>query len=108
MNKKMNSISSNHPFQILPWQTEKSLNSGAYVFLVPEAVNKVMVSQFVKSTFGVAAKKVTMARTHRKIYRRGRSITERPGKKKAYVILPKGKSIDLSALAGKPASNDNA
>lgn len=68
---------------------------GAYTFEVPVSSNKVEVKKAVAALYGVTPRKVTMVITGGKTVRYGRTVGKRAMKKKAIVMLPEGKTIDI-------------
>lgn len=68
---------------------------GAYTFDVPVASNKIEIKKAIIDLYGVTPEKVTIVITGGKTVRYGRTVGKRAMKKKAVVILPKGKTIDI-------------
>ena len=88
---------------LTPVVTEKSMLvqalSNTVVFRVDKSVTKKMVAQAVEKKYNVVPKDVRLAVQKPKIRRRGRTVGKTKVWKKAYVTLPEGKSIDVSALS---------
>lgn len=78
--------------------TEKAARLGAqqtYTFVVHPDSNKHQISQAIKARYGVVPTKIsTTTRASRKGTKRGRPAVIR-GEKKAYVVLPKGSTIEF-------------
>lgn len=93
-------------------QTEKSAmigQGGAYVFAVPQSANKIQVAKTVESVFGVKPAKVNMVSLPGKIVSRAGISGRRAMRKKAYVMLPAGKTLDLKKIEGvKPSDEETA
>jgi ribosomal protein L23 len=79
--------------------TEKAARLGSertYTFVVHKDANKHQIAAAIKARYGVDAEKITTTtRATRQGKKRGRPATIR-GEKKAYVIVPAGKSIDIA------------
>jgi len=78
--------------------TEKSNTLRAknqVVFEVLRTANKVQIKEAVQKLFTVKVMGVNTARVHGKFRRHGKSITQRPDWKKAFVTLKEGDAIEL-------------
>lgn len=83
---------------IKPLVTEKAANLGAqnkYVFAVAETANKIEVAEAVAMVYGIKPLSVNIVRVKGKQVRYGRIRGERKDWKKAIVMLPAGKTINI-------------
>lgn len=82
-----------------PLITEKSsLQKDAgqvVVFEVARDANKVEIKQAVEKAFDVKVKNVNTVLIAGKVKRRGQVVGKRPNRKKAYITLEEGSSIDF-------------
>ncbi len=82
-----------------PHVTEKatlSAEGGAYVFVVAPSATKASIRAHVKRLYDVVPTRVNIANLpSKRTLARGRR-GRKPGMKKAYVYLPKGKTIELA------------
>lgn len=81
-----------------PLVTEKNAvlaSHNAYAFAVRNTANKIEVSQAVRSMYGVVPTRVNMINVRGKVVRRGKTVGKRKSWKKAIVVLPKGKTINI-------------
>jgi large subunit ribosomal protein L23 len=89
-----------HPAQIIigPRITEKAgmtAEQGVYVFDVSKRANTTEVAKAIKALYGVAPAKVRMAKVpSKRVIVRGKGGVKSGGKK-AYVYMPKGKTIEI-------------
>jgi len=82
---------------IEPLITEKSLSSdGVYAFRVRPEVSKGQIMASVKSRYNVTPRMIRTLIVRPKARRRGATTGTTSTWKKAYVTLPKGKTIDLT------------
>jgi large subunit ribosomal protein L23 len=89
-----------HSYRVLikPLITEKSSNlsaKGAYCFEVAISTNKIEVAKAIEEVYGVKPEKVNVINIEGKRKTRGRVKGKRKDWKKAFVFLPKGKTIDV-------------
>lgn len=92
----LNVIPITFPFMLLrPIITEKTSKQGEgqYVFHVLRNGNKIEIQKEVKRLFKVDVEKVRIINTPSKKRRLGRFNGEKPGVKKAIVVLKKGQKI---------------
>jgi large subunit ribosomal protein L23 len=83
-----------------PIATEKvaKLSEGNVVaFKVAKDANRIAVRQAVRDLYGIMPLSVNVVRVHGKIVRFGGRESRQSDWKKAYVILPKGQTIDIFA-----------
>lgn len=83
-----------------PLITEKATilaETGTYVFFVDTSANKIEIKQAIRAVYGVTPKAIRIANQQGKVVRFGRYKGQRMDRKKAYVTLKKGDSIDYSA-----------
>lgn len=82
-----------------PLITEKSSlqkESGqVVVFEVARDANKIEIKQAIESAFDVKVKNVNTVLVAGKVKRRGLVVGKRPNRKKAYITLEEGSSIDF-------------
>jgi large subunit ribosomal protein L23 len=81
-----------------PLITEKAANLGAenkYVFAVATGANKIEIAQAVTEVYGIKPVSVNIVKVKGKKVRYGRIQGERRNWKKAIVMLPAGKSINI-------------
>ncbi|GBE29142.1 MAG TPA: 50S ribosomal protein L23 [Bacteroidetes bacterium] len=82
-----------------PLQTEKAVllieKSNTYVFEIPPDANKIEIRRAVEKLFEVTVKDVRTVKLPGKKKRLGRYEGYRAGKKKAYVTLAEGQSLEL-------------
>ncbi len=80
-----------------PHVTEKTAAAAAYrtyVFAVAGYANKYQVKKAVEGKYGVRVTGVRIVNIAGKEVRRGAQIGHRPGRKKAYVLIAEGQSIE--------------
>ena len=83
-----------------PLITEKATvlaERGTYVFFVDTSANKIEIKKAVHAVYGVTPVNVRVSNQQGKVVRFGRYTGKRIDRKKAYVTLKKGDSIDYSA-----------
>lgn len=83
---------------VRPLVTEKSAilaSKNAYVFAVAKTANKIEVAKAVHSLYGVKPESVNVQNVRGKYVRRGKIDGYRKAWKKAIVILPKGKTLNI-------------
>ncbi len=83
---------------IRPLITEKAANLGSenkYVFEVAEDANKIEIAKAVDEVYGVKPISINIIRVKGKSVRHGRKTGKRKDWKKAIVMLPEGKSINI-------------
>ncbi|MCU0679217.1 MAG: 50S ribosomal protein L23 [Planctomycetes bacterium] len=83
---------------IKPLVTEKAANLGAenkYVFAVAPSANKIEITKAVTQVYGIKPISVNIVRVKGKKVRYGRIRGERKDWKKAIIMLPAGKSINI-------------
>ncbi len=73
----------------------------------PEA-NKPLIAQALKELFNVTAEKIRVAVSKGKFKRSGRHVFQGKTRKKAYVTLKEGQSIDIMNLAAHNAGGESA
>lgn len=81
-----------------PHRSEKATaleKEGTYVFRVRRGVSKSQVRRAVEKMFAVKVEDVRVANLPSKRRRRGRTLGQRPGLRKALVTLRKGDRIEL-------------
>ena len=82
-----------------PLLTERSMSrleeSNTYVFRVHMKANKVQIRNAVETLFDVKVLSVNTAKVPGKKRRRGRSVTQMPDWRKAFVKLAEGDAIEL-------------
>lgn len=91
-------ISKLHSILIRPLITEKATNLGQknqYVFEISNKANKIQVAQAIEARYGVKPTKVNVLNISGKIVRHGRNTGKTKDWKKAIVILPEGKNIQI-------------
>ena len=86
---------------LAPWLSEKALiatEKGVYAFQVPARVTKQDVALAVKKAYGVTPRKVTMVNlpTKKVSLRTRRGFGTRSVRRKAYVFLKKGDTIEFA------------
>lgn len=84
-----------------PWFSEKSLimtEKGVYAFAVPERATKADIAGAIKEVYKVSPKKIRIVNLpgKRKAMRTKRGIGQRAERRKAYVYLNAGESIQFS------------
>ncbi len=90
-----------HDIVRAPWFSEKSLiitEKGVYTFAVPMTATKADIAGAIKEIYKVAPRKVRIVNTpgKRKAMRTKRGIGQRAARRKAYVYLNAGDSIQFS------------
>lgn len=83
---------------VRPLVTEKSAilaSKNAYVFAVAKSANKIEVAKAIRSLYGVTPEAVNVQNVRGKYVRRGKIDGYRKAWKKAIVILPAGKTINI-------------
>ncbi len=81
-----------------PYVTEKSAILSAqnmYVFMVEKKANRIQIATAIKAMYGVSPVSVNVQNVRGKVVRRGRIEGKRKSWKKAIVILPKGKTLNV-------------
>jgi len=84
-----------------PWFSEKALmvtEKGVYTFMVPKRATKAEIAAAVKEIYNVAPKKVCIVNTPGKVktMRTKRGVGTRAARRKAYVYLNAGDTIQFS------------
>ena len=72
-----------------------SLEEPQYVFLVNPRANKIEIARAIEEAFGVRVRGVNTLRQRGKVKRLRRTSGRRPNRKKAFVTLEAGQTIDL-------------
>jgi len=83
---------------VRPLVTEKSAilaSKNAYVFAVAKSANKIEIAKAIRSLYGVNPEAVNVQNVRGKYVRRGKIDGYRKSWKKAIVILPAGKSLNI-------------
>lgn len=83
---------------VRPIVTEKSANlaqNNQYVFEVSVKANKIQIAQAIELKYGVKPIKVNITKRLGKTVRSGRNTGKTKDRKKAVVMLPEGKSIQV-------------
>ncbi len=94
----LRSGSNAHKVLIRPYVSEKAAiaeTHGTYTFEVAPNTNKIEIKKAIKDVYGVMPTKVRVMNFEGKRVRFGRKMGRRKDWKKAVVILPKGKSINI-------------
>lgn len=94
-------MKNSHDILIAPWFSEKALiatEKGMYTFAVPKGVNKLEVAQAVKELYKVTPKAVRIVNLPgaRVSMRSRRGVGIRAARRKAYVYLKKGDTIQFA------------
>lgn len=87
-----------HKVLIKPVVTEKAANLGSfnkYVFIVAPEANKIEIAKAIKEVYGIKPLNVNIIRNKGKVIRYGRTKGKRKDFKKAIVLLPAGKTINI-------------
>jgi large subunit ribosomal protein L23 len=87
-----------HKILVKPLITEKAANLGAenkYVFAVYINANKIEIAKAVEEVYGIKPVSVNIINIQGKTVRYGRKTGRRKDWKKAIVMLPKGKTINI-------------
>ncbi|MBI2477030.1 50S ribosomal protein L23 [Candidatus Uhrbacteria bacterium] len=87
-----------HYVLLRPIVSEKSArlaSDGVYVFEVRKSAGKVEIGQAIKELYGVIPSRVHVVNVPGKSVRFGRWSGERAGRKKAFVYLKKGETIEV-------------
>lgn len=96
--KEKRSYGNAYKVLVRPHVTEKAANLGAenkYVFVVSSDANKIEIAKAVKEVYGVKPVSVNIVRAKGKKVRHGRITGRRKDWKKAIIMLPAGKSINI-------------
>jgi len=96
--KKTRTYGNAYSILIKPLITEKAANLGTenkYVFAVAAGANKIEIAKAVKEVYGVEPKNVNIINVKGKNVKYGRTNGVRKNWRKAIVMLPKGKSINI-------------
>ena len=94
-------MKNSHDILIAPWFSEKALiqtEKGVYTFAIPKGANKFEVAKAVKELYNVTPRKVTIANLPgaRVSMRSRRGVGVRAARRKAYVYLKKGETIQFA------------
>jgi large subunit ribosomal protein L23 len=96
--KQIRTYGNAHKILVKPLITEKAANLGVlnkYVFAVGIDANKIEISKAVEEVYGIKPVSVNIVNIAGKNVRYGRKTGRRKDWKKAIVMLPKGKTINL-------------
>ncbi|PIZ95164.1 MAG: 50S ribosomal protein L23 [Candidatus Magasanikbacteria bacterium CG_4_10_14_0_2_um_filter_37_12] len=98
--KKVVPHSNSNAYKVLirPYVSEKATvaeTQGSYTFEVVHDTNKFEIKKAVKEIYGIMPKKVRLMNFEGKRVRFGKKLGRRKDWKKAIVILPKGKTINI-------------
>lgn len=102
--QKKNKVDTTASITLTPVLTEKTsmpsknAKTVSYAFLVPLHTTKIMVSNAISHLFGIRPLKVNMTRVKGKIKRFKGVVGKRSDRKKAYVIVEAGTSLDMSKV----------
>jgi len=94
-------MKSSHDILIAPWFSEKALiqtERGVYTFAVPKSANKFEIAKAVKEIYNVTPAKVRIVNMPGKSVslRTRRGVALRAARRKAYVYLKKGDTIQFA------------
>jgi len=94
-------MKSSHDILIAPWFSEKALiltEKGVYTFAVQKSANKFEIAKAVKELYKVTPRKVTIVNLpgSRVSMRTRRGVATRAARRKAYVYLKKGDTIQFA------------
>jgi large subunit ribosomal protein L23 len=87
-----------HKILVKPLITEKAANLGVenkYVFAVYVNTNKIEIAKAIEEVYGIKPVSVNIVNVQGKTVRYGRKTGRRKDWKKAIVMLPKGKTINI-------------
>jgi len=90
-----------HDILLAPWFSEKALigtDKGVYAFAIPRSANKAEVAGAIKEVYKVTPRKIRIVNLPRKKVstRTGRGHALRAARRKAYVYLKAGESIQFA------------
>jgi large subunit ribosomal protein L23 len=96
--KQIRKYGNAHKILVKPLITEKAANLGIlnkYVFAVYVKANKIEIAKAVEEVYGIKPVSVNIVNIQGKTVRYGRKTGRRKDWKKAIVMLPKGKTINI-------------
>ncbi|MDO8624392.1 MAG: 50S ribosomal protein L23 [bacterium] len=94
-------MKSSHDILIAPWFSEKALiqtERGVYTFAVPKNANKYEIAKAIKEVYSVTPRAVRIVNMPGKSVsmRSRRGVAKRAARRKAYVYLKKGETIQFA------------
>lgn len=94
-------MKSSHDILIAPWFSEKSIlqtEKGVYAFAIPRSANKFEVARAVKEIYKVTPRQIRIVNLPGKVVslRTRRGEAKRAARRKAYIYLKKGETIQFA------------